>query len=245
MKISKITIKYFLNKRKPSSSDIISFDVKDMKEFQEKIQLSRYPLYIQITYKRKSTKIKSLIGLSFSSVNEAFDQYAEYLKKEEILIRTVVLSEIKSEGEKFEIIGISKKLKIYSEKIIDFFEDDYFNQEYNCSVLRTKSIFMRMVYDVFISDRPNYFIEYFDKITELLGNPNDLIQMKHKVPVLKNFIKIFDKDLHEKTIVEWLHANVKEDIKVKAIKKNIRPSEINDLINAINETVEKRLKNNK
>lgn len=90
--IGKITIKHFFNK-----------------------QIKNFPLYVKITFQRKSTQMKSLCEFKFENSVIVYTYHLPFLKAERELILYTILNEYRK-GDKFSLKGIPDKVYPFKKK---------------------------------------------------------------------------------------------------------------------------------
>jgi hypothetical protein len=145
--MNKITVKHFLNTDlQPGENKELKYTVMSHKSdllFYMPGPPS-YPLYIKITYMRKTTQVRSFILNSFSSLDEAFNRYGELLQAEQRMIEYVVANEAKKDGIAFSLKGISDKNKIYNLHIANYIRDKIAEQ-FNQFIKKTGSPFRKLL----------------------------------------------------------------------------------------------------
>lgn len=97
-KPKKITVKFFLN----THLNEILIDGR-----------KNYPLYIQITYDRKNTQIKSVYGGFYYNIEQVKEKEANLLSFEERILKKAVRFELLKYGEDFRLKGIGRKYESY------------------------------------------------------------------------------------------------------------------------------------
>ena len=101
--LSKITIKFFLN--------------RNLAPMQQHGKLF-YPLYILVTFKRKSTQFKSKSDQYFEDIDNLKKDRPDILQFEERILRKMIEYEIENLGEdKFTLKGVSERYPYYATSI--------------------------------------------------------------------------------------------------------------------------------
>lgn len=106
MKLYKIGVRFFLNKK--VEQGIAPVDKK----------LSKYPIYVQVTYNRKNTQFR--VELDFVT-EEEFNASLDHIDLFEIrhTIEKVIEYEVLTKGDKFQLKGLGKRIEKYNSKLLN------------------------------------------------------------------------------------------------------------------------------
>jgi hypothetical protein len=107
-KLPKLTIKFFLHKN-------LSPIRKGGKEY--------YPLYILVTYHRKSTQLKSKFGDYSEDLESLNKKNPGLLEFEERILRKMIEYETELKGNKFSLVGLSERYEHYATSIYGAVQD--------------------------------------------------------------------------------------------------------------------------
>lgn len=209
-KIGKINVRHFLNTNLAPSLEINDIPC--------------YSLYVKVTFQRKSTEIKSIIGNSFFSIESAYDEYKELIDAEVNMIQSLVEDGYNKLGDKFSLRGISTICKSYHNKSVSDILDSYIFNEYNQIIIKLRSKFGRVL--TFRIPRIKSSL-YFEMALKLLENPIPIMHLKEKFDV----VDIIEKArISNVSIVEWKYGNIKNKVKLPQEIISIIDNEIEKLI---------------
>jgi len=230
--MGKITVKHFINKslNKTASSAIIKVNGKEIE------YPPSYPLYIKITFMRMTTQIKSIVYGNFATTEDAFNKHSSLMKMESHLITDIITSEYRRAGDKFKLKGIAEKVKPYNNELYDFFPEKCFVNEYEKVILKSRSIYMRVLLSGFYKISPG---NYFEAAMKLLDSPKELAELNTKLEIVKKFRKVIKRSArHEILLIDWVYGKGKEEFTQKALSAGMSFSEIVTLVAEIDKQIE-------
>lgn len=230
-KIKKITVKFFLNEA-----------VKPVKEG----NVLTYPLYMLLTYNRRSTMLRSHYGKYYKDLKSIEKtSYPGLLAFEERIITKTILHELSLQGEKFDIKGIGEKYDKYCLGI------DYLFEKYMKS--RLYGLIQRLEpFEFSIALNPNNdkvsFDTLFNMASKLYEDFDNIASksLQHELESYLVFMRLYQSSFYQytfPTIIEWMDQSAIEDYrsKLKLIyKKN--DNKINESIELINRIMNSSLK---
>lgn len=221
MKNKKINIKFYLNR-----------NLKPVEAPQYPGHKS-YPLYINVTYNRKNTQIKSMCNRYFPDLSEAFKSKESINRtSEESLLRRVIEYETKSQGDKFSLRNLSIRYLDYSDSIINVINKYFADQIYN-AILKSDSEFDLMLK---LSKDYNLPFELYYKATRKLieGIDRKLPQdFQDELQIGIDFRKWVDNRRLDVSQIDWLDYTAINDYIIYLENKNIPEKEIKDSIRHI------------
>lgn len=222
--ISKITVKHFLNKNLPvKQGDTILF-----------------PVYIKITFQRKSTEIKSTIHKLYA---DSLDNYRLFndidFVNEAVMIQHFVTKGYQELGDKFTLRGIASLCRNYNEKRVkDLFINIVFD-EFDNYVTIQKSKFSMILCNR-IPSVSSY--TYYEAALKLLDNDLNIVKLKDKFQIIKDIESIefagFGK-LQEQRLPFWQFGTAKEMFELEAQNKRFSKQRISQIIEAIDFEIKK------
>jgi len=231
--LGKITVKHFLNTALKQAEGIVSMVGEDGQVIEFPAQ---YPLYIKITFKRMTTQLKSIVSLNFASVEEAFEKYGTLMILEKYLITDIIEKEYIKSGDKFKMKGIADKAKPYCIELFDFFSEKCFINEYKKVILKSRSIYMRLllpgVFDVSLS-------VYYAAAKKLLENPDELIELNAKFEIVEKFRQVIKQSNNpDVLLIEWIYGKGKEEFTHAALSAGLSFGEIVTIVAEIDKQIE-------
>jgi hypothetical protein len=223
--MSKISVKHFLNKNITVSTRNGNFQ--------------KYPVYIKVTFQRKSTEIKSIIFNSFMNDYEFKTTPKESFKKEAAMIEFFVKKGYSEQGDDFTLKGISDTCKEYKKILI--------RDIYKLYVLNDFDKYLEQITDPFslvVKLRHEYVPTtlYFMSAIKLLSDKNGVLQFEHQFNIVKliDFIKIPNySHLSIIDIFNWQYGDVKRAFikEAKSVYK-LNENEISEIISVIDTGIE-------
>ncbi|MBT3300885.1 MAG: hypothetical protein HOD63_14045 [Bacteroidetes bacterium] len=233
MQEGKITIKFFLNKRLPSKSI-----VRDERG-QVIDEIVKYPIYIQLTFLRKSTQFKSSINTEYSDSNYSEDDNALMMLEKMYIIKVIEYENITNKA--FSLKGFKSRYDIYSEQIFSLLEQKAIktflgalnNSESNYTKLFFHVDFDKIPFDIILSAALELIPDFQDSFGE----------NKIYIDTFELFYQEFTKKgdvlpVPYPRLIDWLEGegNINFDTINKIFKKN--PECINTLSEIIMSRVE-------
>ena len=217
MKLGKIGVRF--NFQQNLGIKIVSEKNKDIEEQPE---VDKFPIYVQVTYKRKNTKFR--IGNLDYTKDEYFSSETQKLLEEvDRKIRTIIEFENLSLGDKFTLKGLGKRYEKYDESVsvglyhvlnllisdnlLLFIDDMTINSKelFFCNGLLGLTFFCTLTDDL---EKKQFYINSLvdlEQIGSMLLDRNHFnIVFSNKVKeALNSFINIFDKNQHRISIYNW------------------------------------------
>jgi len=222
--ISKITVKHFLNKNLPVTQG----------------ETILFPVYIKITFQRKSTEIKSTIHKLYADSLENYRLFNDIdFVNEAVMIQHFVTKGYQEFGDKFTLRGIASLCRNYNEKRIkDLFKSIVFD-EFDNYVNLQKSKFS-MILSNRIPSVSSY--TYYEASLKLLDNDLNIVKLKDKFQLIKDIESIefagFGK-LQEQRLPFWQFGTAKEMFELEAKSKRFSKQRISQIIDAIDFEIKK------
>lgn len=216
--ISKINVRHFLNKNLPV--------VLDNNE-------KAYPLYVKITFKRKSTEIKSSLNLYVKeSESDRIDSITDTVYEQYMITHFVTLG-YETLGEKFNLRGIANICRSYSGKLIADLMNTYVMNEFDDYFTQSDSEFKT----IFINRNSQTNLStYYQAAIVLFPNNEQLLQMKYKFDIVRE-IELFTIQglgkLIEQRVVSWHFGLTKELFVVNAQGLQMPKERIDKIISII------------
>jgi hypothetical protein len=202
-KSRKITVKFFLNQT-----------VKPIKEGNS----LTYPLYMLLTYNRRSTMLKCHYGKYYKDLKSIEKvHYPGFQLFEERIITKTIQHEISRQGEKFDIKGIGQKYEKYCVGIDVLFEN-YMKERLKSFIIRLEPFEYSIPIDW--QNKKVSFDTLFDMASKLYADIE-----KHTPKIFQDeleayivFMKLYHSSFYQynfPTIIEWLDKSSIEDYKAK------------------------------
>ena len=205
-KPKKITVKFFLNKT-----------VKPIKEG----NVSTYPLYILLTYNRKSTMLRSHYGGYYKDLKQINKvHYPGLLELEERIVKKTVAFEAEQKKDLFDLKGTHEKYDKYAMGI-DTLLDSYMKGQLWNMVIRLEPqeyAFALNFNEPKVSYRTLYAIasRLFTNFEKLQSK-----EFKEEIEVYNTYLKLYQGAFFQyafPTIIEWMDKSAVEDYKAKLTK---------------------------
>lgn len=232
----KITVKHFINVNlKEAKAKYAHFDEEGK---YTDMTPPFHPLYVKITFQRATTQMKSLIGLDFTSVEEAQFHCRALLEMEEAMISDVIQREYKKSGNRFSLKGLGEKCKPYALPLEDFLAEELLINTYNKAIASTGS-----PYAPLLTWQPGTTsgLIYFSAAEKLLGKLPELNKLKDHFKMLALFEAICAKSkLGSVKLVQWIYGDARDLFREKAEKAGFKAGEVFGLVNAIDDLIRKR-----
>jgi len=214
--ISKISVRHFLNKNLPL--------ILDNNE-------KAYPLYVKITFKRKSTEIKSSLNL-YVKESDRIDKIQDTFYEQCMITHFVTLG-YEVLGDKFSLKGIANICRSYSGKRIADLLNTYVMNEFDEFFKQSNSEFN----SIFIyRNNETCFYTYYQAAIILFPNNEKLLQMKHKFDIVRD-IELFTIQglgkLSEQRVVSWHFGLTKDLFSINAQSVNMPNDRISEIITVI------------
>ncbi len=222
--ISKITVKHFLNKNLPVTQG----------------ETILFPVYIKITFQRKSTEIKSTIHKLYADSLENYRLFNDIdFVNEAVMIQHFVTKGYQEFGDKFTLRGIASLCRNYNEKRIkDLFNGIVFNEfdDYLC----TKRPKFWLLLGNRIPSVDSY--TYYEAALKLLDNDPFIVKLKDKFEILRDIESVefpgFGQ-LQEQRLPFWQFGTAKGMFEIEAESKRFSKQRISRIIESIDFEIQK------
>jgi len=233
--ISKITVKHFLNLSLPTKSDIVGSYING-KLINEP---TSYPLYVKITFQRKTTQIKSTIDKSFQNIEEAYRKHENEIKNEALLIESMISKSFKEKGESFTLAGIHKICKDYRTITMADVINDYVLNDFD-TIIDSTGYEYAAIFQVRLNI-PS--IEYYKLALLHFGKLPNLLQLQSKFELLDTFETLAKKHKFSITsikLVDWKYGNSKHILFELTKRNKISQKVTNHFFEIIDTYIQKR-----
>ena len=228
-KQKKITIKPFLNQKlEPECSD------QDGKTL--------YPLYIQVTYDRKNTQIRSKYGTYYDDLN---DTMLLNLKEfESKILYKVIEYETRDINRPYDLKGLKNKYDVYSMSI-HIVMDDYLKWKLEKALQRTNSELMFVLkYEGFKCNFENLYKAaqlLFKNLAEFI--PADFKQEIKAFTLLSKLQPLSRREYDFPTVIDWKDESFKSLFEKKLSKELNNKRAVTEMIKITDKIINDRLKN--
>lgn len=213
--MKKISVKHFLNTSLKSDKDRgrISLVTEDKEgnrlasEDRKKVQ--KYPVYIKITYNRKTTQMKSEITEYFSAIEDVYTNYPGKISKEVSRMHNAITYEVEKHGEGFKLKGINQRINKYGKTITNLLYD-HLSEKFTKALEDSQSEFAGLLlpFTIFKAD-----IGILNRAAlRLIDNFDELsTSFKDEIKVYEVFTALFEtKDTElNVAILDWIYADYK------------------------------------
>lgn len=230
MKDSKISVKPFLNKNLSPQKDG-GFDLK-------------YPVYYQITYKRKNTQVKSHFDLFHSSLEGLRNNELEQINFECDVLKKTALFELKRNDATFTLTGIKERYDVYILPLDNVFEEHLKKRLIKCLRLTNTEFLPILKFEGFevtfslLYKASKLLIENFSKQIPLAYKEEiDAYQKYTSLLKNKNWgIRYF-------TVLDWYEPDFRDSLRSNFIKFfDEKSSNFDKTVSILNSIVEERIK---
>ncbi len=233
--LGKITVKHFLNTNISTKQFSPEFKTEDGK-ITKSVEL--YPLYVKITFMRKTTQMKSIVNENYANLDKANFSNIDLLNSECKMIKNIILNEYTKSENNFSLIGIADKCKVYHGNFLESVFNTYLWQDYNKAILKTRSKFMRLL----LVRNPNIpSTTFYEAAIKLVGEKPELKKLKEKFENYQTIEKILKKEKRLNSIrtIEWKYGNEKENFVRLAIDSRFSYNEFTKLVDIIDTEINK------
>lgn len=234
--MTKITIKHFVNTTLRSKGvDIFNHNGEPV------TTKPLYPLYVKITFQRKTTQVKSIIDGYFNSVEEAQIKHGNLMKMEVDMIEHLILVDFAKDKERFDLKGIVKKIAIYEQNILETVFDKMVWNDFKREILKTRSDFMRLLLERNFKISP---LIYYKAAIQLLDDSEAIVNLKSNFDdylLLENLKLINTNEL--KTFTNWVFGDLKNKFSIKLLEKGVSFQDVARLVNEIDNVFETEISN--
>lgn len=233
-KISKITVKYFINTR-VIPSDYIVGGLNEQGIYDE--TLIPHPLYIKVTFQRNSTELRSIVHRDYCSLTEISRKDRDLMEIETKMIEETIRNEFKRLGDKFTIKGLRSKSEFYERDLIEFFSDTFLWSDYKAEVLKSKSEFARLL----LTWNPQVKAStYYKAALKLLPEVAGITGLKDKFSMYEQIVNIFRKMKDDTILIaSWKFGKMKEKFVIIGLKAGLSFENIQKMTSTIDSVLEK------
>lgn len=202
-KPKKITVKFFVNKTvKPELHD------------KEK----RYPLYMIVTYNRRTNTLKSLYGGFYKDIQQVEKNSPGLLSFEEKVVQKIISYELSRDTENFDIKGIHVKYDMYSKSIEQILSESLKKALWVVVVKIDPKEYSQALN--FSNGRVSFETLYaicqkiYPKLDATLSK-----KLQEEIDVLLNFKKLYPSFFSYTfpTVIDWIDKSVLDDYKNKLL----------------------------
>ncbi len=216
-KIGKIGVKHILNKYTTKKTDI---------------QETGSPVYVKVTFNRKSTQFRSVVKEKFVNIEEANKKFNKLFDYETKLIRDIVTQRAVHLDDMFNIAGIGEEINFYDKNIYDFIEANLFKRiedRVNTSVSPFKDL-------IIISKKEIKPLTFFEAHCKLFGFETDLQRLEKD---FKCADKVFElkqknKDIKNIHMLDWLYGEGENTLRINAKTSGLNDNDVNNIVQFIN-----------
>jgi hypothetical protein len=234
-KLSKITVKHFLNPR-VIPTDYILGGLNE--EGVQDDDLVPHPLYVKVTFKRNSTEIRSILRKDFYSLFEIKREDKDLMEVETRMIEDIIAKEYKKHGDKFSLKGIKKKSEFYEKELIEHFSNDFLWNDYQKLIVKSRSEFSRLL----LNRDPSVSASiYFKAAMKLIPGDKGLEKFQGQFEVLEQINGIFRKMKGHGMIIiaSWKYGKVKDQFASIGLQMGLGFAKVQKLTALIDTVIEK------
>ncbi len=217
-RITKINVRHFINKNlKPYWSPASGYS-------------DEYPLYLQITFARKNTQIKSHFDNFYTSIEAAFDAHKPLLNLESNWIERIIAYEYKTKGKDFDLKGFGQRYPIYSARIPSIIDKEL-KKKFTEALIKTETEFRNLLIP---KDQLVSIITYYKAafiLTKNMIDKNITIDFKKQIEAAGEYFERYWDEKNGPILIDWLDkTNITEyqnwlkmrDYDLKTIEKRIK-----------------------
>ncbi|NVO12016.1 MAG: hypothetical protein HXX16_18810 [Bacteroidales bacterium] len=225
-KLGKITVKHFLNTALSDRSCTIS--ILDEKN-NSYIPAPLYPLYVKITFMRKTTQQKSIIDEDFATLEEAYSKYQAILAGEARMIEDVIRREYQQLKSRFELKGLTKKCEVYRKELVDLIFESYLWADFAREVLKSRTEYMRLLLQKFPKTPA---MEHYNAALRLIGDRPELLLLKERFENYAMIERCLSQALRTQgvSIFDWHYGDLKERFSLRALQKGYSFKQISTVV---------------
>jgi hypothetical protein len=234
-KLSKITVKHFLNPRVTPSAYILG-GLNEEGVHDE--NLIPHPLYVKVTFKRASTEIRSILRKEFCSLFEIKKEDRDKMELETRMIQDIISREYKKLGDKFSLKGIKKKSEYYEKDLIEYFTNEFLWNDYQNLIKKSRSEFSRLL----LTRDPSVPASiYFKAALKLIPEDKRIEKFQGQFEVLEQINGIFRKMKGPETIIiaSWKYGKSRDQFASIGLQMGLGFAKVQKLTNLIDTLIEK------
>jgi len=199
-----------------------------------------YPLYLQITYNRKNTQIRSKYGFYYESLNDS--ELRSILLFECSLAEKLVRCEINNTNKEYSLAGLGTRYEVYATSI-GIVIGDYLKGKMPFELKRMNSTFSDILN--FQNER-KYFEDFYNASILLFKDFDKKIskEFKHEVSIYqlyRDFEPISISKYNFPTIIDWMCGDYKQQFEQKLRRVLKIDSKVNEAIEFIDQLIKNRL----
>ncbi|NOU19727.1 MAG: hypothetical protein HOO91_19390 [Bacteroidales bacterium] len=214
-KLGKITVKHFLNTALSGRGCTVSI----LDEKGNPCPLTPlYPIYVKITFMRKTTQQKSIINEDFATMEEAYGKYRATLAGEARMIEDVIRKEYQQLNGRVELRGLAKKCEVYKKEVVDLIFEDYLWGDFAREVLKSRTGYMRLLLQKFPRTPA---MEHYNAALKLIGDRPGLLRMRERFESYAMIERCLPKAMRTQgaSILDWHYGDLKDRFSLRALQK--------------------------
>ncbi|NVO11642.1 MAG: hypothetical protein HXX16_16895 [Bacteroidales bacterium] len=228
-KLGKITVKHFLNTALSDRGCAVSI----LDEKGNPCPLAPlYPLYVKITFMRKTTQQKSIINQDFATMEEAYSKYRAILSGEARMIEDVIRREYQNLNRKVELRGLARKCEVYRKELVELVFEGYLWGDFAREVLKSRTGYMRLLLQKFPRTPA---MEHYNAALQLIGDRPGLLRMRERFESYAMIERCLPQAMSA-SIFDWHYSDLKERFSLRALQKGYsfkQTSEVVALVDSI------------
>ncbi|MBN8697930.1 MAG: hypothetical protein J0L87_15475 [Bacteroidetes bacterium] len=199
-----------------------------------------YPLYLQITYNRKNTQIRSKYGKYYENLND--QEIRDILLFECSLAEKLVRCEINNTKKEYSLAGLGGRYEVYATSIAIVI-GEYLIGKMKFELKRMNSPF----YDILnFENKRKYFEDFYNASLLLFKDFDKKIskEFKHEINIYqlyRDFEPISMGGYNFPTITDWIYGNYKQQFEQKLGRVFKNNNQIVETIEFIDKLIHARL----
>jgi len=197
-RLPKINVRHFINKNlKPYWSPYSGYS-------------DDYPLYIQVTFARKNTQIKSHFDNYYTSIDVALEEHKDMLDLEKNWIERIIAYEYITKGKDFNLKGFGQRYPIYSSPI-PIIIDQELKKKFTYALIDTETEFRNLLLP---KDQNVSIITYYKAasiLTKTKIEKNTSLEFKKQIEATGEYFERYWDEEIKPILIDWLdHSNIIE-----------------------------------
>lgn len=201
-KQKKITVSFYLNRKLNPTGVTTNEKGKNV---------NMYPLYLTVTYNRKSTQLKSNYGLSYANEKDVEDGLTDF---EERVIAKIIRNDasLQSEGEEYDMKGLKEKYETFAISLYTYLEI-YLKPRLRLEILKTNDELLKAL-DLSKGVGKNSVLLLFRAAEKLFDNFLEKMDsgLMEDIKTYERMMPLLRCDNYEfPTLIDWIDGSIREE----------------------------------
>lgn len=228
-RLPKINVRHFINKNlKPYWSPYSGYS-------------DQYPLYIQVTFARKNTQIKSHFDNFYPAIEVALNEHKDLLDLERNWIERIIAYEYQTKGKDFNLKGFGQRYPIYSAPI-PIIIDQELKKKFTGALIKTKTEFSNLLIP---KDQNVSILTYYKAALILTKNKIDqniTLEFKKLIEAGGEYLERYWGKEIQPIVIDWLDSTNRTEYENWLKQKNYDKSKIEKRIQILEDIFNPHIK---